>query len=396
MMKEIISKIEKCVFLKVRLICLMLIIISLSFNYYEVYAQEVNYNEKIRNYNIENVIEVFDSYTQESEFKEFNSKTLLQNLIESNGKVNSKTINTLLKTIFERIKDTLRETMTLFALIVLFMIISNIQFSDRSDVITIGKIIIYISLSTILVKNYLNLIVVFRDIISKLTIILQTVSTFLIGVVVATGKISSSTVIESVILSIANLITFLVEYVVIPCFSVSMTISVISRISNNIKLSKFSTIFRKASLYIFLTILGVFLSFLKLETSITTSMDGMTYKVAQDAVSNAVPVVGGFLSDSLDTVISSTKVIGKVGGVFSIICTTVIVLDPIIKIVSYILVYTIIIAISETLNADSDVKELLTEFTKLYKDMLGIIIGVMTIFVISTAIIMNIIGNIGG
>ena len=71
-------------------------------------------------------------------------------------------------------------------------------------------------------------------------------------------------------------------------------------------------------------------------------------------------------------------------------------LDPIIKIVSYILVYTIIIAISETLNADGDVKELLTEFTKLYKDMLGIIIGVMTIFVISTAIIMNIIGNIGG
>ncbi len=354
-------------------------------------------NEKIaKEYDIQSVINLFKGYIEESNIDEIDVNSLFNSLINADEIVSSSKIKTGLNLIFTQIKGTFKEITSIFILVLLCAILTNIQLNENSEVVKITKLVIYIAIASILVKNYLDIIVVFRQVINKLTVIMQTVSTFLIGVVVATGKITSSTVIKSVILCVSNVIYSIIEYVVIPFFNISLVINIVSRVSENIKLSKLSSIFRKSSLYIFMAIVGIFLSVLKLETTITSSMDGLTYKTAQDVISNTVPVVGGFLSDSLDTVISSTKFIGKAGGVFAIICTGIIVLNPVIKILSIVIMYSLLVAISEPINEDKNIKEFLEEFTKIYKDMLGIIIGVMAVFVISTAIIMATIGSIGG
>ena len=386
--RNLIIKISKIMY------TLVILFTIIKGNY--IFAQDIDNKKIADSYNIENVISLFNSYIDENNIKEFDANLVFNELIESNGKVNDNIIKSSLNFIFEQINTNLKEVLTIFLIIVLSAILNNIELDENSEVTKITKLVIYISLSSILIKNYISTIVVFKEIINKLTTILQTVSTFLIGVVVAIGKVSSSTVIESSILCISNIVCYVVDYIVIPCFSVSIVVNIISKISDNIKLTSLSTLFRKSSLYIFITMIGIMLSVLKLETTITSSMDSLTYKTAQDVVSNVVPVVGGFLSDSLDTVISSTKFIGKVGGVFSIICTGIIVLNPIIKILSIVIVYSIIIAISEPINGDKNIQEILSEFVKLYKDILGIIIGVMVVFVISTAVIMAIIGNIGG
>ena len=350
-------------------------------------------NEKIaKEYDIQSVINLFKGYIEESNIDEIDVNSLFNSLINADEIVSSSKAKTGLNLIFTQIKGTFKEITSIFILVLLCAILTNIQLNENSEVVKITKLVIYIAIASILVKNYLDIIVVFRQVINKLTVIMQTVSTFLIGVVVATGKITSSTVIKSVILCVSNVIYSIIEYVVIPFFNISLVINIVSRVSENIKLSKLSSIFRKSSLYIFMAIVGIFLSVLKLETTITSSMDGLTYKTAQDVISNTVPVVGGFLSDSLDTVISSTKFIGKAGGVFAIICTGIIVLN----ILSIVIMYSLLVAISEPINEDKNIKEFLEEFTKIYKDMLGIIIGVMAVFVISTAIIMATIGSIGG
>ena len=363
--RNLIIKISKIMY------TLVILFTIIKGNY--IFAQDIDNKKIADSYNIENVISLFNSYIDENNIKEFDANLVFNELIESNGKVNDNIIKSSLNFIFEQINTNLKEVFIEYL------------------ILSLNEI-----LQSILIKNYISTIVVFKEIINKLTTILQTVSTFLIGVVVAIGKVSSSTVIESSILCISNIVCYVVDYIVIPCFSVSIVVNIISKISDNIKLTSLSTLFRKSSLYIFITMIGIMLSVLKLETTITSSMDSLTYKTAQDVVSNVVPVVGGFLSDSLDTVISSTKFIGKVGGVFSIICTGIIVLNPIIKILSIVIVYSIIIAISEPINGDKNIQEILSEFVKLYKDILGIIIGVMVVFVISTAVIMAIIGNIGG
>ena len=375
-------------------VLILALILLLIFS--KVYSKNINTNDIENNYDFKKVINIFEEYINDSEIEEFEPKMVLESIINSNGKVNNINVKNVIDVFFEQIKTISKECISLFVIIVIGALLSSIQLDEDSDVVRITKIVIYISLSILLVKKYVDNIVIFKDLVNKLTIIIQTVSTFLIGVVVATGKISSATSVDSIILCISNIICSAVEFIVIPCFSFSLVINIISKISENIKLTEFSKLFRKSTIYVFLVIIGAFFSVLKLETTITSSVDNLTYKVAQDAIANSVPIVGGFLSDSLDTVLHSTKIIGKVGGVFSIVCTGIIVLIPIAKLLGIIIVYSVLMAICEPLTSDNNIKELIGEFKAIHTEMLGIIIGIMVVLVISITIIINIIGNVGG
>ncbi len=372
----------------------LILLTTIFFNYSYIQANETE--QIAQTFNTKDLIGMFNEYMLENNIQDFSPNSIFNDLISGKELGYQNIIKTFLNSIFGQISTTFKDSFSLFIIVIICSILTNIELDKDSDVVKITKLILYISLSTILLKNYFEIIVMFKDIVSKLSIIMQTVSTFLVGILAATGKITSVGVIEPIILGISNLICVIVEYIVIPFFNISLAINIVSKISENIKMDNLSKLFRKISLYIFVTIIGIFLTFLGMESTVTKSIDGLTYKTAQDVVSNYVPVVGDFLSDSLDTVIGSTKLIGKVGGVVSIISTIVIVSVPIIKLLAVLIIYNLLISISEPINEDKNILDFLKNFSSIYKDMFGILIGIMVLFVMSTGIIMSIIGNVGG
>ncbi len=372
----------------------LILLTTVFFNYSYIQANETE--QIAQTFNTKDLISMFNEYMLENNIQDFSPNSIFNDLISGKKLGYQSIIKTFLNSIFGQISTTFKDSFSLFIIVIICSILTNIELDKDSDVVKITKLILYISLSTILLKNYFEIIVMFKDIVSKLSIIMQTISTFLVGILAATGKITSVGVIEPIILGISNLICVIVEYIVIPFFNISLAINIVSKISENIKLDNLSKLFRKISLYIFITVIGIFLTFLGMESTVTKSIDGLTYKTAQDVVSNYVPVVGDFLSDSLDTVIGSTKLIGKVGGVVSIISTIVIVSVPIIKLLAVLIIYNVLISISEPINEDKNIIDFLKNFSGIYKDMFGILIGIMVLFVMSTGIIMSIIGNVGG
>ena len=133
-----------------------------------------------------------------------------------------------------------------------------------------------------------------------------------------------------------------------------------------------------------------------METTVTKSIDNVYFKTTQNIVSDVVPVVGKFLSDSLDTVLGATELIGKVGGAVALITVILLVSVPLIKIIIVVVLYKLLSAFSEPINEDKTISTFIDSFTKTYKDMLGILIGIIVLFVMSTGIIMGMISTISG
>ena len=133
-----------------------------------------------------------------------------------------------------------------------------------------------------------------------------------------------------------------------------------------------------------------------METTITKSIDGIYFKTTQNIVSDVVPVVGKFLSDSLDTVLGATELIGKAGGIIALIVTILIVSVPVIKIFVVFALYKILAALSVPINEDKILSEFINGFADVYKDMLGILIGITILFVMATGIIMSMLNYISG
>ena len=173
-----------------------------------------------------------------------------------------------------------------------------------------------------------------------------------------------------------------------------MAFNVICSISENIRLEKLSKFFSNVSLWTIGVVLTVFLGVLSLETSLSSSVDSLSVKTTQAAVSNFVPVVGKLFSDSFEVVVGATKIIGKTGGIIGILGIVIVGIIPIFKITSIMVIYMLLAAFVEMITTDKLILKYLSGFVNVYKTMLGILIGVVILFVISTGIILNLVNSI--
>lgn len=346
--------------------------------------------------NMDNFLNIFEDYILENNIEGIDVNSLYNDMLSGKGIQYENILDSLVNSIFKEVKNSISSVTSIFIIVIIMAIVTSLELDKDSDVVKITKLVIVISISALLLKNYLDIVTMFKNIVNILGYIMQIVSTFLLGILMATGKITSTGIVEPLLLFIANFICFATEYIIIPFFTISVAINIVSRISENIKMDNLSSMFRKSSLYIFTTIIGIFLFVLSMESSVTKSIDSMYFKTAQNMVSNFVPVVGKFLSDSLDTVLGATEAIGKIGGIISLVITILIVSIPIIKLVFVIVLYNILIAISEPINEDKSIENFLKGFVGVYKDMLGILIGIMVLFVMSTGIILSIVSSVSG
>ena len=211
---------------------------------------------------------------------------------------------------------------------------------------------------------------------------------------IATGAINTVGIIQPLLLFLASLIGFIINYVVVPLISLSVAFNVISRISDDIKLNKMSKILNSGGLWIIGVVFTVFLGILSLESSLSTSVDTLAVKATQAAVSNFVPVVGKFFSDSFETVVGATKIISKVGGILGVIVVILVVITPVIKIAAIMFIYKILAVLIEPICHQKDVSEYVELFADTYKTLLGILIGVSILFIISIGIILNLAGSV--
>lgn len=376
------------------LVCYICIFILFSFN---IFAEEVDVTKNVsESLDVDSYLEVFEKYVEENNLEEFSPKNLYLNLVSGEGIDYKNILDTFVSNLVIQVKESMNSAITIFVIIIVMAILSSLELDKNSDIVKISKLIVLICVSSILLKNYIEIVDMFRNLVNMLGTVMQVVSTFLMGVLIASGKITSTGIIQPLILFISNFICVVTQYIVIPFFTISIVINIISKISENIRLDELSGMFRKSSLYIFSSIIAIFILILSMESTVTKSIDNIYFKTTQNIVSNAVPVVGKFLSDSLDTVLGATELIGKVGGAVALVSVVLIVSVPIIKLIIIVVLYKLLTAFSEPINSDKTIRSLIEGFTKVYKDMLGVLIGIMVLFVMSTGIIMGIISRLSG
>ena len=148
-----------------------------------------------------------------------------------------------------------------------------------------------------------------------------------------------------------------------------------------------------STIYIFSTLCTIYVLIMSLESNVSKDIDSIYYKTTQSVIKDTVPVVGGIFSDSLNTVIGATELIAKTGGTVAIICTMLFVSIPILKIVVIIGMYSFICGLSQPIESKY-ITDLIDYFSKVYKDILGIIIGECIIFISSIGIIMHMLNSL--
>jgi len=273
-------------------------------------------------------------------------------------------------------------------------IFSSLELDKNSGISKVVYLISFVFIVTILANMYADVIEDYTKTITVLSSVMQTITPFVMIVMIASGGIVSSNLIQPIILFIASLVGFLVNYIVIPFVTISIVMKIISMFSENVRLNKLGELFSKSSLWITGVAFTAFLSVISVKGSITTSVDSAVVKTTQTAVSNFIPVVGKFVSDSLESIMGATEVIGKAAGIIGIIVMIVVSAVPIIQMLVIFVSHKILAALSETIIDNKNIIGLIDGFAETYKVLLGVLIGILALFIMSSGVLIKLIGSI--
>lgn len=361
----------------------------------KIHASDVIIEETANMLKLSDMIDSLNEYKENSEIgKELKLDDIAQNLITGKNTDYSKIVQKVLDIFASNVISVLKNGIAILVVIVLIGIFSSLELDKSSTVSKITFLISYIIIVTILANMYVGVIESYRETISILTAVMQTVTPFVMIVMVFSGGIVSSNLIQPMILFIASLVGFLINYIVIPFVTIAIVIKIVSSFSDKVRLNRLGDLFSKSGLWITSVVFTLFLSVISVKGSITTSVDNTVIKTTQTAVSNFIPVVGKFVSDSLESIMGATEVIGKTAGVIGIIVMCVVTITPIIQMLVIFLAHKVLAALAETLTDNKNTIGIIDSFAETYKVLLGVLIGVLALFVMSSGVLIKLIGNI--
>lgn len=306
------------------------------------------------------------------------------------GLLGNKVINILTKEISKAIKGGL----SILIIIILMAVLNSLELEQDSLVNKTAYLVSFLIISAILITSYKDMLQIFNSSVNLMTKIVQAVSPFIMAILMATGCITTTGMIQPLILFIASAMGMVINYIIMPVLTISLVLNILSNISDGIDLSKFASVISKTAVWFAGISFAFMISVLGIDSSLGVSIDSVTVKTAQAVVTSTIPIVGKFVSDSLEVIIGSAEIIGKVSGIMGIIALILVMLTPVIKLFVIIILYMFLAAITESIKADKKTVSLIESFATLYKTMLGILIGIMSIFIISIGIMMSLMGKV--
>lgn len=259
-------------------------------------TEEINkiIDKQTDNLNISSFIEEAEKYKSDV-LEDIDISTILSEAIK--GNVNSNSIGKKILNIF--FKEALTGIATIASIIVIIIIHSILKsISDGLENKSTSQItyyVTYILIVTIVMKSFADIIVMIKSSIESLVGFMNCLLPILITLMLATGSITSATMLQPMILFIITLTGNIITKLIIPFALISIALSIIANISDKIQINKLSKFINSTTIWVLGVILTVFVGISSLEGSITSGVDGLTVKTTKAAVSNFIPVVGKIL-----------------------------------------------------------------------------------------------------
>lgn len=373
--------------MKIQKKIILIIIIAIIFIPKTVKAEDNTIATQKETFGINSFIENSKQYTGEF-FADADISEILNSAIS--GKVdNSKIYKKILNILGAEVQTGIKSLLSILAIIIIHSILKSISESLEND--SISKLIYYvqyIAIVTIIMSNFSDVINLVKQTSNNLIGFMNTLIPVLVSLMLYTGSITTTSILEPIILFLINFIGNLIQNILIPIILIIASISIISKISDQVQVAKLSKFLKSSTLWFLGIILTIFVGIVSLEGTLASSVDGITAKTAKSIVSSAVPVVGKILGDVVDSVLGCGIILKNAVGFVGVVIIISICIVPILKLSVLTISYKLVASISEVI-ADAKIVKLLDEMGDIFKILLGILFTIFFMVIIGTTLLIK-------
>lgn len=265
--------------------------------------EEETIKEQQEEFKIEDFIKNSETYIEGEFFEGLDLDNILDNAIK--GEIDNNTFFKKVLSLFgTELLTSLKTIASILVIIVIHAVLKSISESLEND--GIAKLIYYVQyilIVTIIMSSFSDIVKLVQDTANNLVGFMNLLVPLLMTLMMYTGSITTTTIIQPLIIFIINFIGNLIQNLIIPLVLVFASLVVISKISDRVHIDKLSKFLNSGIVWFLGIILTIFVGVVSLEGTLSSSVDGITAKTAKAVVSSGIPVVGKILGDAVDTVL---------------------------------------------------------------------------------------------
>ena len=291
------------------------------------FAQE---NAIVDSYNDMEINKVFE--TAENYFPGFDGESIVKSL--SRGDMIAK--DSILEGIKEYALKSFYDLVKVFSLLVVTGYIISIT-NTASEAFGGGSsntsfLIGYCVFAGIIVSVFAELISPARETIENLIAMIKSAIPVLLTLLTLSGGVTTSSFMSPLLLSLINIVSAVLGEFLISVIIATVSLSVADRMSDKINISSAVKSLKQFVKWVLLFCMAIYSGIYGVYGLAGSALDNRLGKATRFAVGSSVPVVGGVVSDSIETIIGTVSALRSITGIVGVVAICVVAVMPLIKI----------------------------------------------------------------
>ena len=206
-------------------------------------------------------------------FEGIDVNDILQNAIK--GEVDNTTIlKRVLNLLGQEFIESLKGIGSILVIILVHSLLKSISESLEND--NISKLIYYVQyilIVTIVLTNFSDIIKMVQETCTNLVGFMNMLVPLLISLMLYTGSITTSGIIEPIILFMINFIGNLIQTIIIPLVLIFASLIILSKLTDKIQIDRLSKILKSGIIWALSITLTIFVGVISLEGTLSSSVD---------------------------------------------------------------------------------------------------------------------------
>jgi len=253
-----------------------------------------------------------------------------------------------IENLFESIKDELTKEIgnaftslgAVMGTVFLFSLINSMQHGfGRKGVHEISFFVVYSVVCTILLRNFSVVSETVTSLIENVVLFSNAAIPVIGTSVAASGNFGIYSSMYPLLIGVSALSANIIKSVGVPALMLSLSLGVVGNISENFSLSGIGKTIRNGALWMITGLLTLFSAAIAICGMSAPSVNGVFLRGAKFVARSTIPVLGGLLSDSVETVIMGGMMLKNAVGTAVVVGVIIMLLYPLIKVAAVIFAY---------------------------------------------------------
>lgn len=291
--------------------------------------------------------------------------TLFDNLINGNYEFSYDSIFSYVNSIiFPQFKKLAPLFMTIIAVSLFCAIMNSVKSNFFNE--GIGEVIFFICygvVACILISQFVSLYNSTKNVIENIAKLSDIMSPIILTLMIASGGTVSASVYKPAVLFLSQGVINIILSVILSLTFIITILNVLSNVSNSIRLKKYADFFNGIVKWVIGIIVTIFGIFMTVQGITSATFDGISVKAAKYAISNSIPLIGGFLKDGFDIVVAGSVLIKNSLGIVSVFALFYMLIAPVACFFAVSILLKLTAAITDSF-ADQRISELCSSISK--------------------------------